>query len=159
MNIGKTQNNITENKCHNDSKIMVIYSPCLLSLVHTQCAFVKYAPYIRFPSLFLSYLYHVLWYTHVMRPTKCTSVKFNLIFHYFFYKHRFRTLGLNFRKAVVTSTATLFHIQDCSYRCKPYFDEPGCNIHADIHYTVPVLVTTVFLKMSPRVNMYMWKTL
>jgi hypothetical protein len=33
---------------------------------------------------------------------------------------------------------------------KPYCDEPGCTIHVDIWYTVPVLVTTVFLKMSPK---------
>ena len=35
-------------------------------------------------------------------------------------------------------------------------DVPGCTIHVDICYTVPVLITTVFLKMSPQVqNMYM----
>jgi len=32
--------------------------------------------------------------------------------------HMFRTLGLIFRKTDVTSTATLFHIQDCFYRRK-----------------------------------------
>jgi len=38
---------------------------------------------------------------------------------------------------------------------KLHFDEPGCTIHVHIYYTVPVLVTTVFLKMSLRVrNMY-----
>jgi len=35
---------------------------------------------------------------------------------------------------------------------KPYFDEPGCTIHIDIYYTVRVLVTVVFLKMSPRIR-------
>jgi len=35
---------------------------------------------------------------------------------------------------------------------KPQHDEPGCTIHVGIHYTVPVLVTTVFLKISPRVR-------
>jgi hypothetical protein len=34
---------------------------------------------------------------------------------------------------------------------KPYFDEPGCIIHVDTYYTIPVVVTAVFLKMSPRV--------
>jgi len=39
---------------------------------------------------------------------------------------------------------------------QPYYDKPGCTVHVDIHYTVPVLVTTVFLKTSPSVwNMYM----
>jgi len=33
---------------------------------------------------------------------------------------------------------------------KPYFDELGCIIHVDIHYTVPVVVTAISLKMSPR---------
>jgi hypothetical protein len=32
---------------------------------------------------------------------------------------------------------------------KPYFDERGCIIHVDIYCTVPIVVTTVFLKMSP----------
>jgi len=37
-----------------------------------------------------------------------------------------------------------------------HFDEPGCTIHVDVYHTVPVLVTPVFLKMSPRVQkMYM----
>ena len=38
---------------------------------------------------------------------------------------------------------------------KPYFDEQRCTILVDTYYTVPVIVTTVFLKMSPQVrNMY-----
>ena len=32
---------------------------------------------------------------------------------------------------------------------KSYSDVPGCSIHIDIFFTVPVLVTTVFLKMKP----------
>jgi hypothetical protein len=31
-------------------------------------------------------------------------------------------------------------------------DEPGCTIHVDIYYTVPVFVTSVFLKINPRVQ-------
>jgi len=31
---------------------------------------------------------------------------------------------------------------------KPYFDEPGCTEHVYTYYTVPVCVTTVFLKIS-----------
>ena len=34
---------------------------------------------------------------------------------------------------------------------KPYFDEPGCGIHVDIYYTVPIVVASAFLKMRPRV--------
>jgi hypothetical protein len=33
----------------------------------------------------------------------------------------------------------------------PYFDELGRIIHVDIFYTVPPVVASVFLKMSPRV--------
>jgi len=33
---------------------------------------------------------------------------------------------------------------------------PGCTVCLDIFYNVPVLITNVFLKMSPQVqNMYM----
>jgi hypothetical protein len=35
---------------------------------------------------------------------------------------------------------------------KPYFDEPGCTIHVDMYFTVPLLVTTVLLKMNPQVQ-------
>ena len=43
---------------------------------------------------------------------------------------------------------------------KSKFNEPRCTIHVDVYYTVPVLVTAVFLKMNPRVrNVYMWKIL
>ena len=43
---------------------------------------------------------------------------------------------------------------------KPYFDEPGCTKRVYTYYTVPVLVTTVFLKISPQVrNMYLQKIL
>jgi hypothetical protein len=39
---------------------------------------------------------------------------------------------------------------------QPYCDTPGCTIHVDIYCTVPVFVTTVFLKMGLWVqNMYM----
>ena len=37
-------------------------------------------------------------------------------------------------------------------QAKSYFDEPRCTIHVDVYYTVPVLVTAVFLKMNPRVR-------
>jgi len=38
------------------------------------------------------------------------------------------------------------------------FNEPRCTIRIDISRTLTVLVTTVFLKMSPRVqNMYVKK--
>jgi len=41
---------------------------------------------------------------------------------------------------------------------KSYSDEHGCTTHVDIYYTAPVLVTAVFLKMSPRVrDLYMYK--
>jgi len=33
---------------------------------------------------------------------------------------------------------------------------PGCIVRVDVCYTIPVLITTVFLKMSPQVqNMYL----
>ena len=35
---------------------------------------------------------------------------------------------------------------------KPYFDEPVCTVQVDVYFTLPVLVTSVFLKMSPRVR-------
>jgi hypothetical protein len=32
---------------------------------------------------------------------------------------------------------------------------PGCTLHVDIYCAVPVLITTVFLKLNPRArNMY-----
>jgi len=33
-----------------------------------------------------------------------------------------------------------------------HFDETGCTTHVDIHYTVPVLGTAVFLNISSRVR-------
>ena len=40
----------------------------------------------------------------------------------------------------------------------PYSDIPECTIHVDIHYSSSVFVTTVFLKMDPRVrNMVMYR--
>jgi len=62
-------------------------------------------------------------------------------------------LYLNLKKYILLYLITPFIV----IAAKPYFDEPGCNIHVDIiYYTLSVLVTTVFLKISTLVrNMYM----
>ena len=53
----------------------------------------------------------------------------------------------------------LFHIEAsyCNFIIT-ISDIPGCTICVDICYNIPLLITTVFLKISPQVqNMYMWR--
>lgn len=55
------------------------------------------------------------------------------------------------------SLNTLFQPTGGFYHCKT---EPGCTIHADIYYNVPVLVKTVFQKTCPQFqNMNLQKIL
>jgi hypothetical protein len=76
------------------------------------------------------------------RQTKCHSVKFNVIFHNTFYRY--------------STEHTLSPYRTAATFAKRFFDEPGCTIHVDMYFTIPVLVTAVPLKMSPQVrNMYM----
>jgi hypothetical protein len=57
-----------------------------------------------------------------------------------------------FGDAEITTKGLLLQIQHhhtLMYQCEP---------HVDIYYTVPVLITTVLLKISPRIrNMYMYR--
>ena len=60
------------------------------------------------------------------RWTKCMSVKFNIIFHSTF--------------CMYSTEHALSTYRTDSVVAKPYFAEPGCTIHVDMHFTITVLV-------------------
>jgi hypothetical protein len=54
-------------------------------------------------------------------------------------------------------TLAQYRTRSSTYRTAPTVakqnsDEPGCTIHVDTHYTVPVPITAVFLKISLRLE-------
>jgi len=89
------------------------------------------------------YMYGTAWFIKVWFCWNCNK-RFCKIYSYKICEFKYNNIKRNLYLYRITPFIAI--------PAKVHFDQPRCTIHIRIYYTVPVLVTAFFLKMSPRVR-------